>query len=153
MTAEEILDTVRQAGGELWAVGDKLRYRLPAGIPDVVPAMKELKSQLLHLLRPPADDPAAWRVVFHQWRTRQCVAKDRCFGGIGCLHLDFAEWAIAHDAVPSTRATFEALLDEAGFLHADGYVSGLILAEDWHAAFWKPEPAKPTPSQRKAARI
>jgi hypothetical protein len=90
-----------------------------------------------------ADDPSAWRKVFHQWRTRQCVSKDRCFGGVSSLHIHFAEWAIAHDAVPCTRPTFEVLLGEAGFLVCDGMVSGLILAEDWHAAHWKPDPPRP----------
>jgi hypothetical protein len=145
MTAEEILETVRQAGGELWAVGDKLRYRLPAGAPDIVSAMRELKPEILRLLRSQADDPEAWREAFHVWRIQQCVSEDRSFGGIGCLHIHFCEWTVENSAVaPCTRATFEGLLSEAGFLYADGMVSGLILAEDWHAAHWKPERRKPT---------
>ncbi|MHB8388775.1 MAG: hypothetical protein ACYDBH_04225 [Acidobacteriaceae bacterium] len=43
--------------------------------------------------------------------------------------------ADAGDSVTScARQTFEALLSNAAFLHADGLVSGLILAEDWWAA-------------------
>jgi hypothetical protein len=87
----------------------------------------------------PADDLAAWRVPFQAWLKSDCVVKDRCFGGIGCLHVHFAEWAITHDAVPCTRDTFERLLSDAGYLYADGFVSSLILAEDWEAAFWKPQ--------------
>ena len=86
------------------------------------------------IISAPVDDPAAWREPFHAWALSECVFKDRCFGGIGCLHVHFAEWAITHDAVPCTRDTFEVLLSDAGFLFCDGMVSGLILHEDYDAA-------------------
>jgi hypothetical protein len=50
MTAEELLETVRQAGGEVWAAGDKLRYRLPYSAHRLIPTMRELKLEILHLL-------------------------------------------------------------------------------------------------------
>lgn len=100
---------------------------------------------------PAADDPDAWREAFHQWRTWQCVSKDRCFGGIGSMHIHFCEWTVQSSTVaPCTRATFEGLLSDAGFLLADGFVSGLILAEDWHAAHSRPERRKPAVSGRSA---
>lgn len=102
------------------------------------------------IISAPADEPDAWREPFHAWALSECVFKDRCFGGIGCLHVHFCEWADAHNAVPCTRQTFEQLLTDAGYLHADGFVSGLILSEDWHAAHWQPKPAKATPVRRKA---
>lgn len=53
---------------------------------------------------------------------------------MGCLHRDFAEWAIAHDSVPCTRETFAALLEELGFLTGEiqgtFLVSGLFLKDD-----------------------
>ncbi len=98
------------------------------------------------IISAPADEPDAWREPFHAWALSECVFKDRCFGGIGCLHVHFCEWADAHNAVPCTRETFEQLLSDAGFLHADGFVSSLILHEDWEAAHWKPQPAKATPA-------
>jgi len=85
------------------------------------------------------DSMHARRGSFGQWRMTTCVVKERCFGGVGCLHVRFAAWCIAHDALPCTRETFETLLTDAGFLIADGLVSGLILAEDWQAAHWKTE--------------
>lgn len=94
------------------------------------------------IISSPADDPEAWREAFYGWTVSECAFKDRCFGGIGCLHVHFCEWADAHNAVPCTRETFEQLLSDAGFLHADGFVSGLILREDWEASRWKPPPPK-----------
>jgi len=104
------------------------------------------------IISAPADDPDAWRKPFHAWALSECVFRDRCFGGIGCLHVHFCEWADAHNDVPCTRETFEALLTDAGFLVCDGMVSGVILSEDWHAAHWKPEPPKAVPVRRKARR-
>ena len=50
------------------------------------------------------------------------------------------------------RETFVAIVMALGFQIVDGMVSGLILAEDWQAAHWKPEPAKANPVRRKAER-
>ncbi|MGH9604290.1 MAG: hypothetical protein ACRD3N_01200 [Terracidiphilus sp.] len=77
MTAETILETVRQAGGTLWAENGKLRYRLPAERPDLIPALRELKSEILDLL---ADRPAMpagvrlvrWQPVEAPVRLSQC---------------------------------------------------------------------------------
>jgi hypothetical protein len=90
----------------------------------------------------PADDPAAWRDAFWCWIEAECVFRQRCFGGIGSLHVHFCEWAKDHDSVPSTRQTFERLLADAGFLIADGMVSELVLAEDWRDCY-QPGRGKP----------
>jgi hypothetical protein len=79
----------------------------------------------------PPHDPAEWRGTFVQWLNSACAYHPRCFGGIGCLHLAFCDWEIAHDGVPCTRDTFERLLEESDHLIADGLVSGLILREDF----------------------
>ena len=50
MTAEELMETIRQVGGDVWAAGDKLRYRIPTSAAVLVPAMRELKPELLQLL-------------------------------------------------------------------------------------------------------
>jgi hypothetical protein len=90
-------------------------------------------------LEPQADDPEAWRKPFRTWVKSACVRHDGSSGGIGCMHIHFAEWAIANDAVPCTRATFELLLSEAGLLLCDGMVLDLILKIDYEAArLWRP---------------
>jgi hypothetical protein len=58
MTAEKFMENVRHAGGDVWAAGDKLRYRLPPGATGLVPAMRELKPELLQLLKP--RNPDCW---------------------------------------------------------------------------------------------
>ncbi|MGD0733843.1 MAG: hypothetical protein ABR976_01805 [Terracidiphilus sp.] len=78
------------------------------------------------------DTPNAWREDFIRWARVQCVHREgrEDWGGIACLLLDFAEWCIAHDGVPCTRATFEWLLEDAGFLIGDGMAFGLVLKAD-----------------------
>jgi len=78
-----------------------------------------------------ADDPTAWQPAFERWILSHCVFRDRCAGGIACLHLHFAAWCIQHsDVCPCTRPTFELLLACEGFELADGLVRGVILKED-----------------------
>ena len=91
------------------------------------------KSGEAQIISDPADDSAAWRAGFCGWMALACVVRDRCFGGIGSLYIQFCEWTIAHNAAPCTRETFEVLLTNAGYSLADGMVSGLILAEDWES--------------------
>jgi hypothetical protein len=90
--------------------------------------------QTLHPLR---HDPAARAEDFHRWMLERCVWRDRCFGGIGALHTSFCEWAMSSHSVPCQRKTFERLLADAGFLVADGLVSGLISKAD----LWALEPS------------
>ena len=78
----------------------------------------------------PAHDPAALTEDFHRWALDRCCFRDRCFGGIGPLHADFCEHQMARNDVPCQRSVFEALLRNAGFLFADGLVSGLLLKTD-----------------------
>ena len=85
------------------------------------------------LSRTPAHDPAEWREPFARWLEVACVRYPRGSGGIGCLHLRFCEWAIAHDEVPCNRLTFECLIREAGFVISDGLVQGLIRREVFEA--------------------
>lgn len=73
------------------------------------------------------DDPSDWAEDFHRWVLSRCIYRARCFGETGALYIDFCEWAVLVDSLPCMRATFEALLREAGLLFADGMVSGLIL--------------------------
>ena len=80
--------------------------------------------------QPMIHAPAAWAEDFHLWAISRCIFRGRCFGGIGALLRDFCEWQVIRDEVPCTRRTFEALLRDAGFLFADGLVSGLLLKAD-----------------------
>ena len=85
----------------------------------------------------PPDDPAEWREPFVRWLDSACVLSPRGFGGVGCLHITFCEWAAGRGGVPCTRATFELLLSESGLLICEVrgavLVSGLILREDFEA--------------------
>jgi hypothetical protein len=75
-------------------------------------------------------DPACWETEFESWAPLACVFRDGCFGGIGCLHVDFAEWCTAHASVPCTRRIFELLLRSQGLAVRDGMVHGLVLKVD-----------------------
>ena len=84
--------------------------------------------------RPP-DAPDAWREDFGRWMTANCIRREdrEDWGGIGCLHVDFCEWAVLNDSVPCQRSTFERLLEDAGFQCVDGMTGGLLLRTDWQA--------------------
>lgn len=74
--------------------------------------------------------PDAWNEDFLIWVLDRCCWRDRCSGGVGALHRDFCNWAIAQDSVPCRLDTFALLLEQQGFLSADGLVYGLVLSED-----------------------
>jgi hypothetical protein len=63
MTAETILASVRQTGGQIWVEEGNLKYRLPAGKSDLIPFMRELKSEILELLSARPAMPAGVRLV------------------------------------------------------------------------------------------
>jgi hypothetical protein len=94
-----------------------------------VPAVPSVPIENRNIASVAAHDPAAWAEDFHKWVMEQCAFRDRCFGGIGCLHVHFCEWASTR-SVPCTRETFEALLRMEDFETADGLIYGLILKED-----------------------
>jgi hypothetical protein len=75
-------------------------------------------------------EPMFWQEDVFRWAMERCVYRDRCFGGIGALCADFAEWAISAKSVPCTLRTFRQLLEEAGLFVVDGLVYGLTLRQD-----------------------
>jgi hypothetical protein len=93
----------------------------------------------------PVIDPFAWAEDFHKWTLAQCAYHDRCFGAVRGLHRDFCEWLIEHDEVPCTFDTFERLLQQVGFLIADGFVSGLVLQRTLAGLESFPAPTPQTP--------
>jgi hypothetical protein len=140
-TAENILETVRLAGGYLWAAdGGRLRYRLPPERSDLIPVLRELKSEILDLLSDRSPDaPEACREDFAGWIAANCLRREGRddWGGIGALLVDFAEWCVTHNVIPCRRAAFERLLQDAGFRINEGMVGGLVLGAD----LWAVPPA------------
>ena len=137
MNATAILQTVESAGGELWAAGDCLNYRLPESALALVADLRAIKAELLELLRernstqPPEAEPEDYELGLHRWAVSQCIFRERAWGGIGPLHLAYAVWCdqVGQD-VPASRRTFENLLTAGGFEISDGFCYGLILKED-----------------------
>jgi hypothetical protein len=84
-----------------------------------------------------AHDAGQWLPEFEAWAPQACVYRERCFGGVGALHVSFCEWCVRHRSVPCTRAVFERLLDSQGFLVCDALVSGLLLRSDLVEAMLK----------------
>jgi hypothetical protein len=124
MTAEELLENVRQSGGEIWAVGNKLHYRLPNAARPLISGMAGLKPQLLDLLRP--SDPEGWNSVFPRWVMTACVEQPRSFSDLGILWVSFCEACARVGVQPlPSRVDFVHLLNAADLLVADGLVSGL----------------------------
>jgi hypothetical protein len=129
MTAEEFMENVRHVGGEVWAAGDKLRYRLPTTATGLVTVMRDLKPELLQLLRPHNVD--GWAMAFASWAQTACVSRPRRFTEFSALWVDFCEWCVNRDdSCSPSRAIFDQLLRRADFLLADGLVSSLVLKRD-----------------------
>jgi hypothetical protein len=102
--------------------------------PAFVSSVSAIPSNI-QIISMPADEPDAWREPFHIWMMTACVRRHRGSGGIGCLHVRFAEWCAAGNQVcPPMRLTFVRLLTDAGFSFSDGLVNGLLLREDLEAA-------------------
>jgi hypothetical protein len=96
----------------------------------VVPILEETQNISGTMQHP---SPAAWAEDFHHWALHRCVYRDRWFSGIRALYRDFRDWSLDRDEVPCSMATFERLLLDAGFLLANGMVSGLTLESDWES--------------------
>jgi hypothetical protein len=83
------------------------------------------------------NDPEPWAEDFFRWIPERCISREgrEDWGGVGCLWVDFCEWAVQNDSVPCQRKTFEQLLQDAGFPVEDGMACGLVLAGDLEAVF------------------
>jgi hypothetical protein len=67
----------------------------------------------------------------HGWAMQRCVFRDRCWGGVSGLHLDYVKWCEQSMEIPCTQAQFREWLVENGFSLTDlGVVYGLILSVD-----------------------
>jgi hypothetical protein len=79
----------------------------------------------------PEAEPLAYEDAFDQWARSRCVFRDRSWGGIAALHVDYARWCdqTGRD-VPASRKTFEWLLRDQGLWINEGFICGLLLKED-----------------------
>lgn len=152
MTAAlELIHTVEAHGGQLRVEDGWLVIAPQDAAEPLIEELREHKAEIIRVLRArdiPAHDPAEFREPFARWMDVACVRSTRCFGGVGCLHIAFCEWAIDHDDDPCSRDTFERLLEELGFLIGEVagvvLVSGLTFTEDIQAAGLLPA-TKPIP--------
>ena len=86
------------------------------------------------------DDPTAWVNDFLRWRNGRCVSRPGMDDSISVstLLVDFCEWCVNHDSVPSTRSIFEMLVDLDGHQIKDGKVRGILLRDDLEGVLsWK----------------
>jgi hypothetical protein len=73
----------------------------------------------------------AFEEDLHWWAMQRCVFRDRCWGGVAGLHLDYVKWCEQTMDVPCSRAQFrEWLVANGFFLNEGGLVYGLILGVD-----------------------
>jgi hypothetical protein len=93
-------------------------------------------EQMQTFSEPVADAPEIWRKDFARWKAENCIHREGRddWGGIGCLWVDFCEWAVEHDSVDCDRRTLERLLADDGHRCVEGMVAGLVLRVDLDAA-------------------
>jgi hypothetical protein len=86
----------------------------------------------LRLLKATAE---ACEAGIRLWARERCMFRDGCWGSLGALHTDYAEWCDkVGRKVPGSFRSFKKLLQESGFaITDDGRVSGLILIDEVRA--------------------
>ena len=99
------------------------------------------------------QEPSFWADDFGRWALECCLFRDRCFGGVKALHNHFCDWCNAQGPPGCMLETFEALLEDEGFLLAGGLVSGLVLREDWETVHAPPSPPEPPAKARAAVMV
>jgi len=144
--ALQLIESIQAAGGTIRAEAGWLYVSPQPVAAHFLEPLRQYKTALLTLLQeqPTVDpssmeyqDPDAWADDVAAWALERCVSRDARddSGGIVVLLADCADWCEAKGAVPPTREILFALLQNAGFCCAGGYVSGLVLKADLAAAF------------------
>ncbi|MHB2009540.1 MAG: hypothetical protein ACYCOX_16040 [Acidobacteriaceae bacterium] len=122
------------------------------GWEDIMDAWRS-EGRYLDLMEGPTPEgiPSALCGSMSEWLLARCTFRDNCTGGISGLHLDYARWCGEHFRDnPVSRRDFEHELRAQGFHVADGISYGLLLKEDYEAAF--PTPAALAAHQSPAKR-
>ena len=115
MTAELILKTVAACGGAVWVEsGGKLRFRIPTGRPEIIPAMKESKPELLVLLSSIPIVPAGVRLLRYRPKPAP-VQLSRC-----------ERVTDVHCFIQATLGQVDARLHGKAWLAGNWPLSGLI---------------------------
>ncbi|MGA8910819.1 MAG: hypothetical protein WB524_24620 [Acidobacteriaceae bacterium] len=136
--AEDLIRIVEQRGGRLTIEGEKLVIEPQSAALPLIDSLRAHKPQIVALLQSRSEQESAQDSdALGLWLLARCIYRDRCAGGMGGLHLDFARWCTAQGlTIPESRRTFVAALQAAGFaVTTDGLVSGLVLREDVQAVF------------------
>lgn len=134
MSPEQVIDFIRSRGGRLYIEGSLLIVEPDtAGLP-VIEQLRAAKPEIVAMLQ--GEAVTERDVLPGGWLLDRCAYRDRCFGGVGGLHLDLARWCAEHgQPVPASRRAFETALQAEGFaVTTDGLVYGLLLREDVEAA-------------------
>ena len=139
--AMELIEAVEARGGQIMAKGENLVVNpREAGLP-LVEELRVHKPAILaalqarHVITSHSEEISislALHSAFVRWESERCVFWRGLGGasGIARLQVSFCEWAVAHEALPCTRRTFERLLADTGFAIGDGIVWGLMLRDE-----------------------
>jgi hypothetical protein len=65
---------------------------------------------------------------FGLWLLNRCTYRDRSWGGVGILHLDYARWCAQHgQPIPIARRVFQSLLTAEGFWLEESPIYGPLI--------------------------
>src|SRR2546429_8209542 len=111
MTVAEILADLAQQGVQLWAEGDRLRYRAPKGVltPVLRAMLSEHKAEILALLQQhPAGPQSSYPLAYGQqslWFLHQIAPESPAY------HVAFTAQICSDVDVPALRRAFQALVN------------------------------------------
>ncbi len=150
MTAPEIIQEIEAAGGVLAVKSGKITFDVPTGLRPLVDSLRERKDEVIALLQArdrdpdegdksaPVQSPAVATEAnksedFTRWVLERCALRENHEDSqsVGSLQLDYIQWCYGHNTIPCSRETFEALLQDAGFVIRDSFAIGVILKADW----------------------
>jgi hypothetical protein len=135
----ELIQAVESAGGRFMVDGDRLGIVPSSSAAPMLAELRQHKPEIIALLQSRTEQETESEPdsdALGLWMLARCVYRDRCWGGVGALHLDLARWcADCGRPMPASRRAFVMMLQAEGFeVTADGdFVYGLILASDWEA--------------------
>lgn len=133
VTAQEILETLRERGCELWADGDRLRARMPrGGLDDTLrEAVGEHKQALLRILAADGDKSDGRRLLRELWDAGYEIRLERSRYGEGFIIVPVGQTRPGTD-FPRLYRLYEKHHDEAVSLLVETCRLLGIPPEKWH---------------------
>jgi hypothetical protein len=148
--AWELVSFIEANGGQIEVDGEELVICPGEVALPVLETIRTHKGEIIALLQNRNANPVN-DLLDGEWMLERCVYRDRWWEGVGCLHLDLANWLAERGKLFSaSRREFVIALQSEGFqVTSDGgLVYGLVFKEDILRFHDRPAPSKKRVSRK-----